>query len=150
MNNYPIWWEDTITLYNKHTGSDKKITWYRTVLHNCFWKYKSENMSVNRATMGWYSIQLDTKSIVCRIPKNDKFLSKAEWNNSDHTSCFTLSPGDIIIRGEVDLDIDEYTAGKRSSEITSNRDLYESITIETVSVNVGTGKGNEHYKVTGE
>ena len=64
---------------------------------------------------------------------------------------FTIRPGDIIIAGEVDFEIDEYTKGKRSSDLIAEYQSWPGcFTVETVSINVGGGRGNEHYSARGK
>lgn len=149
-NDYPAWWEDTVTVYNKHIDSSKMITWYRTVLKNCFWKHSANALLLSNSIMQYHTIRFEDNAVTCRIPKNDNFLQKVQWDNSDHTK-FTLAPGDIIIRGDVNIEINEYEAGKRSTDILqSMKQTGDAITISTVTINVGTGKGCEHYRIVGE
>ena len=114
MNSYPIWWDTDLTIYNKFTDPQTQlIKWYRTVLTNCFWKYVGDKVSVGNTV-------LETNDIICRIPQNDKFKEKYEWLNTPNdlmTNYFTLSNGDIIVKGNVADEIDEYKSGKRSTDL---------------------------------
>ena len=144
---YPIWWDSTITVFNRYENPQTQlIKWYKVVLSNCFWKYAGD-----RVTIG--EVVLDTSSIICRIPKNEKFLDKYKWvqlPNDIMGDYFTLGIGDIIILGEVDDDINEYISGKRSSDILSKyKNLQGCMEIQQVSYNVGVGRNNEHYYVRG-
>ncbi len=150
VNDYPVWWENTLTIYNKHIDASKKVTWYRSVVNNCFWKHTASAALLSNSIMSYHTIRFDDNAVICRIPKDDNFLPKKDWDNSDHTK-FTLAPGDIVVNGIADFEIDEYTAGKRSTDFLQARKTDgDAITISTVEINVGTGKGCEHYRIVGE
>lgn len=147
MSDYPIWWDTTLTLYNKYEDPQTQIvTWFRTELANCFWKASGSKVTVNDVT-------LDTEGVICRIPKNAIFLEKYEWielPNDQMENYFTLAPGDIIIKGVVSDTINEYEKGQRSSDLINKyKDLRGCIQIEDVALNVGAGRNNEHYYVRG-
>lgn len=148
MSNYPIWWDSVLTLYNKYEDPQTQVvTWFRTVLENCFWKASGSKVTMN-------DITLDTEGVICRIPKNELFLEKYEWidlPNDEMEEYFTLAPGDIIIKGVVTDTIDEYTKGQRSSDLINKyKDLRGCIQIEDVALNIGIGRNNEHYYVRGK
>ena len=145
---YPIWWDTTITVYNKYKDPvTALITWYNTTLAGCFWKNTG-----NKVTVG--DVQLETNSTICRIPKNDAFLERYLWEqltNDTMKDHFTLSPGDIIVLGEVTDEIDEYTKGKRSTDfIAKYKKLQGCITIQSWANNTGIGRNDKHYYVVGE
>lgn len=147
MNNYPSWWNTTITVYNKFTDPQTQVvTWYSTVLRNCFWKYTGEKVKINNVT-------IDTNNTLCRVPKNDKFLPHHEWVNKPNDEMqeyFTFALGDIIICGEVNDIVDEYTKGFRSTDLYAKyKELTGCIRIEEVAINVGGGRCNEHYLIKG-
>lgn len=146
MNHYPKWWNTTVTLYNKYTGEDKKVKWYRTVLENCFYRHTLDKITVGNTTIA-------SNVSVCRIRVNDSFINRDEWMkllDSEKDEHFTLCTGDIIVAGETEFEIDEYTNGKRSSDLIKQyREYPGCFTIETVNINVGGGRGNEHYHVRG-
>ena len=145
MSNYPEWWNTTITVYNKVENPDtRQITWFRTVLHNCFWKYTGNKIVVGETT-------LETDTVLCRVPVHPAFLERHLWNNAtDKSSCFTFGTGDIIIKGEVADEIDEYASGYRSSDILTKYKKYgECMVIDKCAVNTGLGRGLEHYFVKG-
>lgn len=145
MNTYPSWWCDTITLYNKCTV-DKKTVWFRHVIPDCFYRHEIEKVTVGNTT-------IDSDTSICRIRVSDKFVDKRTWmalSDADKLESFTLSAGDIIVAGPSSFDVDEYTQGKRSSDlIRLNKEWPGCFTIETVNINVGGGRGNEHYHVRG-
>ena len=142
MNNYPIWWNTTVTLYNRHEAKNGEITWYRTVLTGCFWKYITDYTRTADATEM-------TKVLLCRVRKNNNFLVDHEWYEStDKETYFTFNEGDILIEGEVEDTVDEYTKGSRSSDLLKK---YKSrcAQITECRINVGEGRVSEHYVVRG-
>ena len=147
MNNYPSWWNTTITVYNKFEDPQTQlVTWYRQVIDGCFWKYSGNKVVVGNTV-------LETKDIICRIRVDDRFLEKHEWiaiPNDRMSNYFTLSQGDIIVKGEVDDEINEYQSGQRSSDLkTKYKSLQGCLEIQEWSNNTGGGRGNEHYYVKG-
>lgn len=147
MSDYPIWWDANLTLYNKYTDKQTQvIKWYRTTLSNCFWKSVGNKISIG-------NVVLETDDIICRIPKSNLFKNRAEWQdipNDQMSDYFTLSVGDIIVFDIVDDEIDEYTSGKRSSDLISKyKDLQGCIEIQKVAINTGIGRCNPHYFIRG-
>lgn len=145
MNRYPEWWNTTITLYNKYEDPvTRKVSWYRTVLHNCFWKYTGNKIVVGETV-------IETNTTLCRIPANTEFLERHIWNNTQDKSLhFTLCTGDILVKGEVTDEIDEYASGYRSSDILTKYKKYgECMCIEQCADLTGDGRGPEHYYVRG-
>ena len=143
---YPIWWDTTITIFNKYEDAQTQIiTWYRTVLDNCFWKNDFQ-----RLKMG--DVEVRTDSIICRIPENSKFLEKQNWDkvpNDKMNNHFTIAQGDIIIRGNVDEEINEYASGKRSSDIIEKYKWQGCMIVDRVTIDTGIGRGLPHYHVLG-
>lgn len=147
MNHYAPWFDDTITLYNKYVDPvTKKVKWYRHVITDCFYKHTVEKITVGKTT-------IDSNSSICRIRVSDNFIDKKSWMNLsdiERSEKFTLSVGDIIVADGTDFEIDEYINGKRSSDlIKENKEWPGCFTIEVVNINVGGGRGNEHYSVRG-
>lgn len=147
MNNYPSWWNTTITVYNKYTDPQTQLVrWYRHKVDGAFWKY-----SGNKVVVG--STVLETKDIICRIRKDDAFKEKHEWiniPNDEMSQYFTLAQGDIIVKGEVDDEINEYTSGTRSTDLKKKyKNLQGCLEIQEWANNTGGGRGNEHYYVKG-
>ena len=142
MNNYPIWWDTTVTLFNRYENEQGEISWYKTVLTGCFWKYITDYSRVNDATQM-------TKVLLCRVRKNSNFLESYEWRDSnDKGEYFTFNEGDILVKGEVTDTIDEYTKGQRSSDLL-NRYKERCAEITESRINVGEGRVDEHYVVRG-
>ncbi len=145
---YPIWWDTAITIYNQFKDPQTKVVrWYKTVLSGCFWKYTG-----NKVTVG--QVELETNTTICRIPKNDKFLDRYMWEalpNDQMSDFFTISPGDIIIKGEVDDEIDEMEKGQRSTDVISKyKRLQGCIVVQRFTDNTGIGRNDKHYYVVGE
>ena len=144
---YPEWWDTTITVFNQFKDPQTKVVrWYKTVINGAFWKYVGDKITVGKTV-------LETNNIICRIRKDSRFLEKYQWlqkPNDEMENYFTLAKGDIIIKGEVDEDIDEYTDGRRSNDIIAKyKQLQGCMSIEEMAVNVGAGRCNEHYYVKG-
>lgn len=146
-NTYPVWWDTTLTIYNKFEDPQTHIvTWYRTVLENCFWKYIGNKIKIG-------NVNLETDNSICRIPISDKFKEKYEWiniPNDEMSQYFTIAKGDIIIKGEVDDTINEYVSGSRSTDIEAKyKELQGCIRIQEMTINTGIGRCCEHYLVKG-
>lgn len=148
MNNiYPPWWDTTITVYNRYEDPQTHvITWFRNVIEGAFWKYTGNKVTVGKVT-------LETNTTVCRIRKDDRFLERHEWLNKPNDlmgNYFTLGVGDIIVKGEVNDTINEYTSGTRSNDLEKKyKNLQGCIRIEEVNIDTGTFRSPEHYLVTG-
>ena len=148
MSNYPIWWDTTVTVYNRYEDSQTQIvTWFRTVVPGCFWKYAGDKVAVG-------TVVLDTKSVLCRIRKSQQFMEKYQWQqlpNDEMSDYFTIGLGDIMVKGEVLDEIDEYTSGRRSTDLLEKyRNLQGCMEVEDFSINTGIGRNNEHYLVRGK
>lgn len=154
MSNFPFaWWDKTLTIYNRIVDPDtQRVSWQRTVVENCFWKYVNNIYNMGRYGMSSLGIRVETKDIICRIPKDDRFVDKREWKSlDDKTGHFTLGNGDIIILGEVQDVIDEYTAGQRSTDLLARyKEEDACLEVDTYVNNVQTGVGLEHYRVIGK
>ena len=145
---YPAWWDTTLTVYNKHEDKlTNIITWYRTVLTECFWKYTGTKVTVN-------DVVLETNNTIARIRENENFREKYVWEElpSDQKALyFTLSEGDIVVNGEITDEINEYQKGHRSSDLLAKyKPLRGCIEIEAVAINVGTMRVDPHYWVKGK
>lgn len=145
---FPIWWETTVTIYNKFTdGNTQLVSWYKTVVSDCFWSLQGTRITMN-------DVVLDSKSVSCRIPKDAKFLEKKDWNalSADQkANYFTIGQGDIIVKGSVEDVIDEYQQGHRSTDLLSKyREFQQCMQIEEYSNNTGAGRNNEHYMARGK
>ena len=147
MNDYPVWWDTTLTIYNKYEDPQTQIiSWYRHTVNNCFWKDVGNKVVVNDVT-------IETNNIICRIPKDDRFLEYYQWienPNDTMDNFFTLHTGDIVVKGEITDTINEYRSGQRSTDfLKKHKALQGCLIIEEVGINVGPGRCNEHYFVKG-
>ena len=145
-NIYPPWWDTTLTVYNKYTDPvTDVISWYRHKVENAFWKYTGNKVVINENV-------IESNDIICRIRKDDAFLENYQWIESDEKSeHFTLSKGDIIVKGEVTDEIDEYLKGQHSSDlIRKYKNLQGCLVISEFTINTDGGRCNEHYYVKGE
>lgn len=145
---YPIWWETTVTIYNKFVDTQTQLVhWYKNVVSDCFWQLSGTTVKVGDVT-------LDSKSAVCRIPKDDRFLEKQEWvkkPNYEMQNYFTIAQGDIIVKGICEEEIDEYTDGHRSTDLLGKYREYQAcMEISEYSNNTGLGRNNEHYLARGK
>ena len=88
MSNYPVWWNTAVTVYNKFEDPQTQVVrWYKFVIEGgCFWKYDGGKVVINNTVV-------QTNGIICRIPKNEKFLEKYLWvqkPNDEMGDYFTL------------------------------------------------------------
>jgi hypothetical protein len=147
VNSYPMWWDTIITVYNKYNDpTTRKVTWCRSIVPNCFWKYTENKLVVGETT-------IETSVILCRVPISKQFLEKYKWDELSETekeNYFTFGLGDIIVKGQVADEIDEYTSGSRSSDVLNKyKNLQGCAVVQQCSINAGVGRGNEHYLVKG-
>ena len=147
MANYAPWWESTVTIYNRYEDKQTNVVkWYKHVIYGAFWKNTR-----NKITIG--DVTIDGNNIICRIREDENFLEPYEWSqlpNDEMSDYFTLGRGDIIVKGEVDDVIDEYTKGKRASDLLAKYKMMQGcMQIESVSVNTGTARNEPHYFVSG-
>ena len=148
MNHYPSWWNETITIYNKFTDPvSRLITWHRHVVNGAFWKNVGNKITIDTTV-------IETDTIICRIRVDEEFLPKHKWialPNDEMDDFYTLGRGDIIIRDEVDDEVDEYTQGHKATDLINKyKDLQGCMTIDKVAINVGGGRGEEHYLAQGK
>lgn len=141
------WWEDTVTIYNRYEDPLTNIVkWYKHTVDNCFWKNDDIKISIGNTV-------LEGNSTMCRIPQSDDFIERHSWESLTNDlmgNYFTLGVGDIVIRGEVDDVVDEYTNKHRSSDLLAKyKSLQGCIEIKSVSINTGTAKCIPHYLIRG-
>lgn len=147
MSKYPVWWDTTITIYNKYLDPlTQVVTWYRRSVDNTFWKYSRDKVTIGDTV-------LESNKTVCRIRQDSLFMEKHLWidlPSSEKPDYFTLGQGDIIVKGLVTDDIDEYVSGHRSSDLIEKyKELQGCFEIDTVSNNTGAGRGLPHYRAQG-
>lgn len=144
---YPIWWDTTITIYNKFEDPNTQlITWYKNVLPNNFWKNSHNKINVGQTI-------LETNNIILRVPENNFFKEYGQWllvGTSDRINYFTFNQGDIIVKGEVEDIINEYETGHRSTDLLSKyKNQGDCFQIVSYQNNTGIGRGTPHYYVQG-
>ena len=147
MSRFP-WWDTTLTIYNKYEDPQTRvITWYSTVIENCFWKDVGNNVILN-------DVSLDTNTLLARIPKDARFIEKYQWVDlpaDAKAAHFTLGVGDLIIKGEVSDAVNEYVSGHRSSDLIQKyKALQGCMIIDKYGNNTGPGRCQQHYLVTGK
>lgn len=145
---FPVWWDSTVTIYNKYVDPQTQvITWFKNVVTDCFWHLQGSTILAGDVT-------IDSKTIVCRIPKDVKYMAKQDWVNLPNDQMpeyFTLGQGDIIVKGECEEVIDEYTKGHRSTDLLGKYRQYQAVMEITEFVDsTGVGRNNEHYLVRGK
>ena len=145
---YPAWWDKTITIYNKYEDpTTQMVKWYKHIIPNCFVKTTATMITGGQITY-------NTSSNIIRIPQNNLFKNYAEWVNIPNTeqgNYLTTHQGDIIVLGEVEDIIDEYTEGIRSSDLlTKYKALDMCLSIDSWQDNTGNGRVSPHYFVSGE
>jgi hypothetical protein len=146
------WWDKTITLYNKYVDpTTQAISWYRTVIEDCFWKNVNNTYYVGTRGISTTGVKLETKEIVCRIPEDERYVDRQTWEElDDRTENFTIGNGDIIVLGEVDDVIDETIKGQRSTDLVTKYKKYDScLMVDTYVINTYTGVSLKHYRVVG-
>ena len=144
-NLYPSWWSTTITLYNKIVDTvTQEVSWKRTVLTNCFITF---NKTV--ATMVKGSSTTYQNVVVCRIPKNSKYVDAYVWTTLENRSSkFTLQVGDIIIKGKITDEIDEYTKGSRATELIDKYKAKGVLRVGVIQDNSDNDRNLPHYYVS--
>lgn len=138
-------WDKIITLYNRYEDEQTGIIkWYRHKLNKCF--YKRTN---NKVRVG--DVQLQSDDTIIRIPAQSGYLPPFAWNNLPNDrkgNQITLQSGDLIFLGDVSDEIDEYTSGKRSSDLITKYKALGSVFVK--SVNINDFMYGQHYLVKGE
>lgn len=147
MNNYPSWWDTTITLFNKYEDpTTQLVSWYKTKIDGCFWSNIHDKIKIGKTI-------LETDGVLCRIRKDSRYVDAEQWLSMPadlKNNYFTLSCGDIIIKGDVNDTIDEYLVGSRSTDILAKYKRFQrGIEIAQFMDNTGGGRGNEHYYIDG-
>lgn len=98
----PIY-NNKVSILNKlkaeDTESHENDIWYKTVLNNVAWYSNTERtVDDKKVLIGQY------KTIL--IPFNELYLSYYDWKNSKvRQNYFTMSPGDYIIKGDIDEEV---------------------------------------------
>lgn len=139
-----MFWNKTITLYNKYEDKSGLITWHRHKLEHCFFK-----ATKNKTNVG--SLQIESNQSIVRIPEQRNYLSPYDWarlQEEKQSEYITLQCGDLIFLGDVAEEIDEYTEGARSSDLIAKYKALGSMSIGYVNIN--NFAPGAHYLVRGE
>lgn len=147
MNNYPSWWDTTVTLFNKYEDpTTQLVSWYKTTIEGCFWSNLHDRVKIGKTV-------LEADGIICRIRKDDRYLDIQEWlalPSDLKNNYFTLRQQDILIKGEINETINEYQSGLRSTDILAKyKQFQKCLEVAQFMDNTGGGRGNEHYYVKG-
>lgn len=145
---YPIWWDRTITVYNRYEDPTTQVVrWDRHIITNCFVKTSATLIAGGQITY-------NTSSNIVRIPQQNNYKPYDEWlliPNVEQVNYLTLHQGDMIILREVDDVIDEYTKGKRSTDLMSTyKQQNLCLTVDSFQDNTGNGRCCPHYFISGE
>lgn len=148
MNEYPVWWDKTVTIYNKYINPiTKSVVWIRHVVDGCYWNSGGTILNFN-------GTQILSNDVVCRIREDDRYLPRGQWKdlpNDLMSGYFTLGQSDILILGEVDDIIDESASGHRSNDLIAKyKNTQDCIVVKRFSDNTGAGLVMPHYRVVGD
>ncbi len=139
MNNYPPYWNDTITLFSRLKGSDSVTrldVWKKTVLTGCYFhNVIQRDISGTNAAVG--------ASVVCRIPASPDYKPYSQWKN-DISDGFAVSVGDYIFRGTIDDDVNSENIVRIYNERKPGAML-----IRAFSDNGSFMGLSEHYRIEG-
>lgn len=139
-----MFWNKTLTLYNKYEDENGLIKWHRHRLEHCFYKATKNKVNVG-------NVQINSDQSIARIPEQDKYLSPYDWAKlpeDKRSEYMTLQSGDLIFLGDVAEEIDEYTDGARASDLIAKYKALGSMSIS--SVNINNFAPGAHYLVRGE
>ena len=148
MSRYPRWWNRTITIYNRYEDPvTNVVTWIRHTVSGCFVKKAN-----NRVTIG--QTVLESNSVIVRIPEGNSYMTYGSWiqmTNDKRPSRYTLHQGDIVIFDNVNDIINEYSSGHRSTDVISKyKALDKCMIIANIAENIGGGRVDPHYYISGE
>lgn len=131
-----------ITLYNQFKTVDPDTNktqseWLRTVIPNCLW-----GNSTARLDIGGITIKSD--EFLVQIPEDTLYIDKSLWNGNK--GLFTADIGDVIVRGNIDIDVPL----NGSPALVLKEYAGRMLTIRSVSNNTGKGVPLGHIAVTGK
>lgn len=114
--------QDYCTIYNHYTDPQTKLDQYqRTVLRGVFW---DSAKGANIRKSGMESADSVTLIIPKRVRATGQYMKPKEWQRlADKTGYWTLQPGDRIVKGIVETEIE-----KVSSELDKQYDDVLTIT----------------------
>lgn len=108
---YPPWWNQTVTLYNKCT-EDGKLRYYRHVISRCALTHTvvTTNDSGNAAEVSENTL---------RVRKDRRYIAPCAYDafgSADKAVYFTFRAGDIVFDGVVNAQMED-EPGKRPGDI---------------------------------
>ena len=137
----------TITLFNCLKASDslekKEDIWYRTILHECFYK-----ATIERVESGGM-LGMDNAYTV-RIPESDRYLPYREWaalSEKERSAYFTIHMDDIILYAERTDEEVSRSAGRTAAEVI-RRNKPDAFRVKAFSDNTGFPVDG-HYRLGG-
>lgn len=122
---YPKWWNQTVTVYHRTLAANHRVTWNSTTVNGCCIKTITRSQHDNNA-------RRDGLGTICRMPP----------------PCPVLALGDIIVVGTCADEIDEYTPGKRSTDLLAAH-IGEAFTASEIHDNTRAGLALPHLYVGG-
>lgn len=135
---YPKWWNDTLTVYNKYFDEDRIAHFKRTVVKKAFY---TTNLTVNVQS----GDLLDVNTYGVRVRKDPNYINSLEWN--PELDKYTLKADDIIVKGEIEDEIDENIKGKTINDFL-NKYKGSSFVVKHVKENLKVDLA--HYLATGD
>ncbi|SHI42822.1 DUF6751 family protein [Parasporobacterium paucivorans] len=131
---------DTVTIYNRYKALNSTETWFRTVLHNVF--YKSSIVQ----TVTGSNILTMASSYILRIPESGNYANRESWEAmDDKAGHFTLGVDDIIVLGEVSDTVTATSPNTATNLLTKYKP--DAFRIKSFSDNSRMVGG--HYRVNG-
>lgn len=105
-------WSETITVFNRFSAADRRIFWFPTILYGCSWSEKSrERISGGtRSQEKVVTVLIPSWRYINQYKPPGSLSGYHALDLSIAPNYFTLTPGDIIFRGETDYQLTE--AGK--------------------------------------
>lgn len=98
-------YNQVITVYNCFRAEDNpdgaKDIWKRTVLRDCFYKNMMGRVDSDKGSQM-------SSTYTARIPESENYRPYYEWvalPEKERENCFTLSLGDIVLKGECSEEI---------------------------------------------
>lgn len=146
-NEYPIWWDKTITVYNKFVDPlTSVVKWFRHIIPDCFIDDTPQMYIAG-------NVMAQSSDVICRIRESENYKSKAEWQklpNDQMSGYFTISQGDIVVFDEVDDEIADVSGHRATDLLSKYKDAQGAITVKRFSDNTGVGRVMPHYYITGD
>lgn len=130
---------EKITIWNKYRDqTTNKDSWQKSVIPGCSWEHREvRNVAGQTASIG------STTSVL--INENKLFVTPKNW--APGTETFTINIGDLVARGEHNIEITG-EAPYRESEVRQSL-LPDVFIIKTFNNNTQGYKMGRHYDISG-